>query len=88
MPSTNRHLPSAPLFCVQASLCTPGQMLNKDHDTTTAATQLICIVLANYGNICKRLSQLRGGTLCSAIQNLGVIPLPGLFYLTWWDVFL
>lgn len=54
MPSTNRHLPSAPLSCLQASLCTTGQMLNKDHDTTTADTQLICIALANYGNICKK----------------------------------
>lgn len=36
MPNTNRHLPSAPLSCVQASLCTSSQMLNKDHDTTTA----------------------------------------------------
>lgn len=54
MPNTNRHLPSAPLSCVQALLCTTGQMLNKDHDTTTGATQFICIVLANYVNICKR----------------------------------
>ncbi len=46
MPNTNRHLPSASLSCVQASLCIASQMLNKDHNRgAAAATQLICFVL-------------------------------------------
>lgn len=71
MPSTNCHLPSAPLPCVQARLCRTCQMLNKDHDTTTAATQLICIVLANYGNICKKAFTAQGWHIMQCYKKNG-----------------
>lgn len=92
MPNTNRHLPSAPLSCVQASLCTTSQMLNKDHDTTAADTQLICIVLANYVNICKKIFTAEGWHIMQSIQNVAAIQgyswAYSLFYLSWRDMFL
>lgn len=67
-------------------------MLDKDHDTTTAATQLICIVLANYVNICKKPFTAEGWHImqCDSKsgRDSGVIPLPGLFYVPLWDVFM
>lgn len=73
MPDTNHHLPSAPLSCVQASLCTTSQMLNKDYDTTAADTQLVCIVLANYVNICKKIFTAEGGHIMQVIRNVAEI---------------
>lgn len=79
MPNTNRHLPSAPLSCVQASLCTSSQMLNKDHDTTTAIHNsfvqcwLIMSTYAKKQKTKKNISQLKGATSCSATQNMADI---------------
>lgn len=86
MPNTNHRLPLAPLSCVQSSLCTTSQMLNKDRDTTTATTQLICIVLTNYVNICKLIFTAEGSHImqCYLKCGSGGIIKPSLAYFLLW----